>query len=399
MFRRLLPLTFAVFAIGTDSFVVAGVLPDVAGSLHVGVGSAGQMVTAYSLAYAICSPLIAVLAARWTRNRVLLTGLTVFILANVATALAPDFALVIVFRILAGVGAAAVTPGATVAGASLAPPEKRAQALSIVTAGLSVATALGAPLGTFIGSHFGWRSTMWFVAAVGALAAVGTAAFLQKIPAPPAVPWQRRLAPLGNPRIALTLLGSLLFFTGNYVINTYISQVFHRATDGNGTTLAVLLLASGIAGAIGSFASGPLTDRLGNRGMIVIAALVAAVDFAVTPWAGAALGTAFAAVIVWGLSGFSLIVPLQHRLITISPADAQLSISLNSSVIFVGASLAGVVGAAGLDLVGGENLGFIGAAFFVAGLIVAELTHVLIRRHNTAAERVAAAGEPQTAGT
>ncbi|MFG2209036.1 MFS transporter [Streptomyces sp. NPDC048638] len=395
MFRRLLPLTFAVFAIGTDGFVVAGVLPDVARTLHVSVGSAGQLVTAYSLAYAVCSPLIAVLAARWTRNRVLLTGLAVFVVANVCTALVPGFTLVILCRILAGIGAAAVTPGATVAGAMLAPPEKRAAALSIVTAGLSVATALGAPIGTAIGSDYGWRSTMWFVAAVGTVAAIGIAAFLQKVPAPPAVPWRRRLAPLGNSRLALTLGSTLLFFTGNYVLNTYISQTFGRATGGSGGTLAVLLLASGIAGAIGSFSSGPLTDRYGNRRVIVIAAVVAAVDFVVTPWSGALLATAFAAVVVWGLSGFSLVVPLQHRLISISPQDAQLSISLNSSMIFVGASLAGVVGAAGLDLVGGKYLGIIGGAFFAVGLIVAEVAQRLIRRH--AATQQEAVSERQAA--
>ncbi|MEK2474560.1 MFS transporter [Streptomyces noursei] len=397
MIRRLLPLTFAVFAIGTDSFVVAGVLPDVAHTLQVSVGSAGQLVTAYSLAYAVCSPLIAVLAANWSRNRVLLTGLAVFVVANVCTALVPNFTLVILCRILAGIGAAAVTPGATVAGASLAPPEKRAAALSIVTAGLSVATALGAPLGTAIGSNYGWRSTMWFVAAVGAVAGIGIALFLQKIPAPPAVPWTRRLAPLGNPRLALTLGSTLLFFTGNYVLNTYISQTFDRATGGAGSTLAVLLLVSGIAGAIGSFGSGPLTDRYGNRRIIVIAATVAAIDFAVTPWSGALLSTAFAAVAVWGLSGFSLVVPLQHRLISISPQDAQLSISLNSSMIFIGASLAGVVGAAGLDLIGGRYLGIIGGAFFAVGLIVAELTQRLIRRQ--AAAQQEAVSEPQAART
>ena len=85
-------------------------------------------------------------------------------------------------RVLAGVGAAMFSPTATSAGASLASPERRGQALAIVIAGLSSATALGAPLGTFIGGWLGWRATMWFVAAVAALAAIGVARSLRDVP-------------------------------------------------------------------------------------------------------------------------------------------------------------------------------------------------------------------------
>jgi DHA1 family inner membrane transport protein len=393
MFRRLLPLSVATFAIGTDSFVVAGILPQVAGSLQVTIGSAGQLVTAYALAYALFSPIVAIVASRWSRNTLLLVGLTLFIVANIATALVPTFALVIVCRVLAGLGAAAVTPGATVAAAMLVPPEKRGTALSIVTGGLAVSTALGAPIGTAIGA-VDWRITMYFVAALGAVAAVWIALGLKKIPAPPPVGLRQRLAPLGDPRIALVLLTTLLAFTGNYVLNTYVSQTFGRATEGSATVLAVLLLVSGLSGAVGNFGSGPLTDRWGSRRVLNVALAIAVIDFALTPWTGGAIGTAIIAFVVWGIAGWSLAVPQQYRLFSIAPQNAQFAMSLNSSVIFLGVSFASVIGAVGLDVVGPTYLGVIGAVLFALALVVGEAAHGLIKKR---AEAPAAVPAPQPA--
>ncbi|WP_234814882.1 MFS transporter, partial [Noviherbaspirillum denitrificans] len=170
MDRRLLVLAAGMFAIGTDSFVIAGILPEVASSLRVSIGLAGQMVTVYALSYALLSPVIAATAAHWPRKRLLIVGLAVFIVGNLVTAIAPTIELVLASRLIAGLGAAMFSPTATATGASLVPPEKRASALAIVIAGLSSATALGSPMGTFIGGLGDWRSTMWFVTAVGVIA-------------------------------------------------------------------------------------------------------------------------------------------------------------------------------------------------------------------------------------
>src|SRR5262249_18393751 len=106
MDRRLIVLASGMFAIGTDSFVVAGVLSQVSASLGVAIALAGQMVTLYAISYALLSPVIAAAAAHWPRKRLLLTGLAVFVLGNVVTALAPNIELVLASRLLAGLGAA-----------------------------------------------------------------------------------------------------------------------------------------------------------------------------------------------------------------------------------------------------------------------------------------------------
>jgi DHA1 family inner membrane transport protein len=380
MDKRLLVLASGMFAIGTDSFVVAGVLGQVSASLGVSVALAGQMVTLYALSYALLSPVIAAAAAHWPRKRLLLTGLVVFVIGNVITALAPTIELVLASRLLAGLGAAMFSPTATAAGASLVPPEQRGRALAIVIAGLSSATALGAPLGTFIGGWLDWRATMWFVSAVGAVAALGVAWRLPHVPTPPAVSLARRLAPLADVRVLLTLLTTWLVYAGLFLVYTYIGSSFDRATGGDARVLAGLLLLWGAAATLGNLVAGRLTDRLGSRRIINAAIAIAAIDFALLPWSSASLATAIPALVVWGLCGWGLLVPQQHRLISISPSSAPLLLGLNSAAVYVGVSMSGLLGGAAITLFDSHALGLVGAVFIAMGLVVAEQAYRRIAR-------------------
>jgi multidrug resistance protein len=398
MDKRLLVLACGMFAIGTDSFVVAGVLDQVSASLGISIALAGQMVTLYALSYALLSPVIATTAAHWPRKRLLLTGLVIFVLGNAMTAWAPNIELVLASRLLAGLGAAMFSPTATATGASLVPPEQRGRALAIVIAGLSSATALGAPLGTFIGGWLDWRATMWFVAAVGAVAAVGVAWRLPNIPNPPAVSLSRRLAPLGDARVLLTLLTTWLVYAGLFLVYTYIGSSFDRATGGDARVLAGLLLLWGVAATVGNLVAGRLTDRFGSRRIINASIAIVAVNFALLPWSSASLATAVPALVVWGLCGWGLLVPQQHRLISITPSAAPLLLGLNSAAIYVGVSMSGLVGGAALTWFSSHSLGLVGAVFIAVALFVAELAHQRIARADRHLAGRAALSGP-TAGT
>jgi DHA1 family inner membrane transport protein len=380
MDNRLLVLASGMFAIGTDSFVVAGVLPQVADSLAVSVALAGQMVTLYALSYALLSPVIAATLADWPRKRLLLVGLAVFVVGNVITAVAPTIELVLASRVLAGLGAAMFSPTATATGASLVPPEQRGRALAIVIAGLSSATALGAPMGTFIGGWLDWRATMWFVAIIGTIAGLGLAWRLPQIPMPPSVSLARRLQPLADARVLLTLLTTWLAYGGLFLVYTYIGLSFAGATGGDARVLAILLLVWGVAATIGNLVAGRLTDRFGSRRIINGAIALVAIDFALLPWTAGTLSTAVPALVVWGLCGWGLLVPQQHRLIGIDPASAPLLLGLNSAALYVGVSMAGLIGGAALAHIDARSLGLVGSIFILASLAAAEGAQRLIAR-------------------
>jgi len=380
MDKRLLILAAGMFAIGTDSFVVAGILDQVAGSLNVSLALAGQMVTLYALSYALLSPVIAAALANWPRKRLLLTGMVIFVIGNVITALAPNIELVLASRLIAGLGAAMFSPTATAAGASLVAPEQRGRALAIVIAGLTSATALGAPLGTFIGGLMDWRATMWFVSAVGAVAAIGVAWRLPAIPSAPAVSLARRLEPLSDSRVLLTILTTFLTYAGLFLVYTYIGSSFDRATGGNASVLAGLLLLWGVAATVGNLAAGRLTDRFGSRKIINVSIVALTLNFALLPWTSASLATAIPALIVWGLFGWGMLVPQQHRLISIVPSAAPLLLGLNSAALYVGVSMSGVIGGAAISRFDAHALGLVGAVFVGAAFAAAELAHRRLTR-------------------
>jgi MFS transporter, DHA1 family, inner membrane transport protein len=385
MDRRLIVLAAGMFAIGTDSFVVAGILPQVSQSLGVSIGVAGQMVTLYALSYALLSPVVAAMLAHWPRKRLLLAGLAVFVVGNLITALAPTIEWVLASRLLAGLGAAMFSPTATAAGASLVPPEKRAHALAIVIAGLTSATALGSPIGTFIGGLGDWRGTMWFVTAVGVAAGLAVYTLLPQIPALPAVTLRQRLAPLRDSRVLLTLLTTLAAYSGLFAVYTYIGVSFDRVTGGKPDVLAGLLLLWGLAATVGNLGAGKLTDRYGSRAIIYGALAAATVNFALLPWATAHLWSAALSIVVWGLCGWGLIVPQQHRLISLAPASAPLLLGLNSAALYVGVSAAGVIGAASISLLDRHHIGLVGAALLAIGLVMARLADRLISKEQTRA--------------
>src|SRR6201994_5002414 len=220
MDRRLLVLASGTFATGTDHFVVAGVLPQIAHSFHVSIGAAGQMTTAYALSFALLAPTVAAIASNVPRKMLMLLGLTVFVAANLATAAAPTFGFAILMRVITGLGAAMFAPTASGAGAMLVPPHRRGFALSVIIGGLTTATAFGSPLGSVIGGLGDWRWTMIFVASLGFVAFLGIMFLLTDIPMPPAIGLAKRLAPLADTGIVLTLATTLLAMCG--VFSTYI---------------------------------------------------------------------------------------------------------------------------------------------------------------------------------
>ncbi|MEV8038649.1 MFS transporter [Streptomyces sp. NPDC086182] len=387
MYRSLVVLAAGMFAIGTDSFVIAGILPDAADSLGVPVGVSGWLLTAYALTYAVLGPVMAALTARWPRRTLFLAGFAIFTAGNLVTAFVPVFGVALASRALAGLGGAMVTPAAAVAAAAaLAPPERRGRAIATVMTGLSAATALGAPIGTALGSLTGnWRATMLFVSALGVLAAVGIALLLPAIPTPPTVPLRTRVAPLADRRIGLVLLTTLLAYTGLYTVYSFIGESLDRATggSGSGTTLAALLFVWGLAATVGTLASGGLIDRFGDRRIINTSITVAAIDFALLPWTSAHLPSTVAALLVWGVCGWGLLAPQTHRLITAMPTAAPLLTGLASAMVYIGVSAAPLVGQAGMAWFGAHWLGAVGAVFIALSVVAAEAAHAVIHRHVT----------------
>lgn len=388
MDRRLLVLAAGMFALGTDSFVVAGVLPGISNAFGVGVGAAGQMASIYSITFALLSPPIAALAATVPRKRLLLCGGIIFVLANLGTVAAPTFGFALLTRIIAGIGAATFSPTATGAAAMLVRPEKRGGALSVVVAGLTVSTALGTPIGALIGGFGDWRWTMGFVAALGAISVLGITVFLSDVPLPPRVTLAKRLKPLLDSRLVLTLASNLVALSGIFTVYTYFAVVFDRAIGGNAAVLGSLLVLWGAGGTISNLFGGRLINVVGSRKVIVTMLLLLAIFSAVLPWIGSRLWIVAPVVCLWGACSWGQLVPQQYRLVALAPSIAPILMGLNSACSYFGMSLGGVIGALGIRIVGAHYLGLIGAVLAIIALIFAELANLRISSSKFAPQEI-----------
>ncbi|MFD8596032.1 MFS transporter [Kitasatospora sp. NPDC059646] len=371
---RLLLLALGTFAMGTDSMVVAGILGPVSTDLGVSVPAAGQLVTVFALGYALLAPVLAALTARWPRRNLLLTALAVFTAANALSALAPTYGLLLATRVLAAAGAALYTPTANAVATTLVGPERRGRALAVVLGGMTVATALGVPLGTWVG-RTDWRLTMWLVTALGLAAFAGLALLLRDLPSPAAATTLRaRLAPLGRRRVLGAAATTLMFFLAFQSVYIYLAMAVSGATGGDGGRLSVILLTSGVMSVAGSWLGGRLVDRLGVRRVLLAGSTVAAGAFAALPWLGRSMTGALGYALVVPLAGWAVSVALPHRLASIDPGSAPLLISLNSSALYLGTAAGGVAGSAAIALLGGRWFPFAAAALAVAACAVAAAT-------------------------
>lgn len=263
-------LALGSFAMGTDSFVLAGILPQLAGGLQVSQSAAGQVITTFALTYALAAPLLAAVTSRLPRKPLMLVALLLFVGANLASAAAPSLTVLLVARVAAGLGAALYTPTASAAAVSLAGPERRGQALSIILGGLTVGTVFGVPAGTAIGQHVSWQASLIFVAVVGAAALLGLLVTLPALATPAPVPMSQRFGLLVNRRVLAIVAVMTLASAASIIVYTYIAQILDETAHITGTGLAVALLAWGLGGTAGAFGSGWLTDHYGAQRTLVL---------------------------------------------------------------------------------------------------------------------------------
>ncbi|MER5946697.1 MFS transporter [Streptomyces sp. NPDC001904] len=347
--RFVLLLAFGAFALGLDAYVMAGLLPQVADDVHASESSAGQMVTVFTLCYAVAAPVFAALLAGRSAKAVLACALTVFTLGNALTALATGLPLLLVARALAGIGAGLYSPMAAATAAGLAGQERRGRSLALIMGGMSIGTIVGVPLGVLLAEHTGWRGTLWLITGLGLLALVGmTTLPTATAAAPPAL--RERVRILADGRVGGIAVVSLLGGIASLGLYTYLAPFL---TDAAHTTWTVgPMWAWGAGGVLGSLLIGRIVDRT-HRPFAIVACILALLTAAHLALPVAAGSWALAVpLVVWGAAGWALQVPQQHQLIAAEPDQAPVVVALNSSAVYlgsaIGSALGGTIMAAGL---------------------------------------------------
>lgn len=372
-------LGLGAFAVGTEGFMVAAILPKIAADLSVSLVAAGQIITLFALAYGLSSPILTTLTGRVGRRTLLILSMSGFALANLAAAAAPNYGSLVAARILLAFTAGLYVPGANALAGAMVEPEKRGRAIAIVNTGLTVAVTLGVPLGAVIGNELGWRMTFVGVAFLSAVALIGLVCGL-----PVAVgegmttaTLRERVAVLRQPGILPSLLVTLLWAVGAYTVYTYIAPFMERVIAIEGHAIGGILFLWGLSAAFGLIASGTATDRIGPRRVITSALILAAIALSsLSNWGHlltpkAALLPVLATVIAWGAAHWGFWPAQQARLIGIAGLKvASVILSLNASFMYLGFSAGAALGSLTLEHLSVLDLGWVGGSSVLASLIL-----------------------------
>jgi DHA1 family inner membrane transport protein len=388
----LIALFIAAFAFGTTEFVIAGVLPEVADGLKVGVPTAGYLVSAYALGIAIGGPLLTIATARVPR-RTLIVALTVaFVAGQAACALAPGFGSMLAFRFATAIAHGCFFGVAMVVAVGLVPPAARGRAVAVVLAGLTISNIVGVPAGTAIGNFWGWRSTFWAMFALGIVAAAAVAILLPRTAGRAAEPMglATETRVLARQQVWTSLIIMLMLMMAQFIPFTYIAPMLREVTHLGEDAVPWLLLLIGLGSTLGVFLGGRLADGDLMRALVVLLLVQAVALLAVWLASPYALPMALA-LTVWGALNFSIGTVVQTRILAWTADAPNLASSLIPSGFNIGIALAASIGAMLLN--GGygyRSLPLIGVAAMIVGAGVALLS--------SAAERRAGRTPPATGG-
>ncbi|HEX6360923.1 MFS transporter [Actinophytocola sp.] len=364
-------LALGAFAVGTSGYIVSGVLPEVSGALDVSVATAGQLGTAFAIAYAIASPLLAAFTGRWERRTLLVVALLVSAVGNALAVFAPTFELLLATRIVAALGAAVYTPAATAVATVLNPPERRGRAVALVFGGLTFALILGVPAGNLLSGPLGYHGVFALVAAVSLAGAVAVRLGVPAVDAPPAVGLRERFAVARDRRVQLLLGVTVLGVLSAMAPFTYIAPFLSETAGAHGAAISLLLLGYGVGAAVGNTLGGRVTDRFGSKLPLYTSISAMIVLLATLPLVVVNVPVAAVVMVVWGMVTWSFNPPMQNFLIGFSPANSALVLSLNASAIYLGVGLSGLTGGAVINLVGVRALPQIAAfAAVAAGVLM-----------------------------
>ncbi|MGH6941263.1 MFS transporter [Hypericibacter sp.] len=377
-------LALGTFAVGTEGFMIAAILPGIATDLSVSVQAAGQLMGVFALTYALSSPILTALTGAVNRRKLLILSMSAFAAANVVAALAPHYGSLLGARILLALSAGLYVPNANALAGALVPPERRGRALAIVGGGISLAVALGVPLGAFIGAHFGWRMTFVGVAVLASLALLGLLFGMPRgIGDGLAVASLReRITIVRQPAALLALGTTAIWAMGGYTVYTYVAPFLTATTGLAGSSIGYALFLWGAAAFSGLLLGGHANDRFGGRlvisvtlplmGLALISFSVIAHSLTVT----AALAPLLVAIVVWGITGWGFFPAQQARLIGITGVKgASIILSLNASFMYLGFSLGAALGSFVLTQASLADLGWVGGLCVLASFLLYLATH------------------------
>ena len=374
--RRFAPTALMLGNIVTGCSVLApaGMLVELSSGLNVTIRDAGLLITFGAIMLCIGSPVTAWLTSRIERRTLLAATLAVMALTNIASAFAPDYASLLVIRLIMLAVGALYTPQAAGTAALIVPTEKRGSTIAYIFLGWSLAAAVGLPLIAFIAHRYGWQAVY---GSIGLIGCVSVALLAWRLPggligSPVDL---KTWADVGRNRTILLLLSvTTLQMSGQFVVFTFMAPLLTKLTQASPDAVGLVFAIYGVFGFIGIAIATRIVDAWGAyKSSLLFTSLILT---GITGWAlSAGIYPLMAcSVAIWGLGFASTNSMQQVRLVGAAPELASASVSLNTSVLYIGQAVGSAIGGIlfAHDLL--HASGYVGMAFVALALVIVTLT-------------------------
>jgi DHA1 family inner membrane transport protein len=359
-------LTLSAFAIGTAEFVI---LLQVAQSLGISDGAAGNLITAYAMAIVIGGPILTIYLSRFERKKVLIGLMLLFIIGNIVSATTHDYTVLMISRVLTGLVQGPFYGIGAVVAMRMVPEGMAGRAVGQMFAGLTLANVLGVPAGAWIGNAYGWSTTFWAVAVLGVVAIATILALVPKIAAEKTTSVAGQLGAFRNRQLWLSLLITVFGWTGFMTFYGYIAPVAQHAVGLSTSAVTWLLVAVGAGLVTGNAIGGRAADANLRRALIggifaMVVSLLLVGFSLVNVWAFVI------ASIVFGVASFSNVPPMQMRVMRNAGSAPELAATANISAFNLANAAGGLIGGFAVDhaSIGASMVPFLAAIVPLLGL-------------------------------
>ncbi|MFB6767459.1 MFS transporter [Bacillus altitudinis] len=364
-------LAVGSFVTGTSEFVVSGILDIISDDLRISIPVAGQLITIYSLFYAVGALFLVMATSKLNRKKVLLSAISMFIAGNVLAFFSHHFMLLMLSRVIMAMSGGLYIVLATNYAAQLAPPEKKGSAMATVITGFTVSLVLGVPIGTFLAGYVDWHAIFLIIA-------IGTTCLLfllyQLLPPMEGhshVPFKQQMQILQDRRVLSGLATTAFWILGYTMVFAYISPLLRQTSGFTLELTSIALLVLGISAFIGSRFGGYAVDQWGPNRTISISITVQMLMLFALSFTQFSVVGVFITLAIWGTATWTTTPAKQFYLISLKPETSETVLSFNTAIMNIGMMLGSSMGGLIIQYTNVTNLSWIGGlASFVALMLI-----------------------------
>jgi len=363
-------LALGAFVTGTAEFVVSGILETISFDLEVSISTAGQLITIYSLSYAVGAFALVSLTAKFERKKVLLYAIFTFILGNLVAFISNDYIILMLSRIIMAMSGGLYIVVATNYAAQIATADKRGSAMATIITGFTVSLVLGVPIGTFLAAYLDWRNIFLIIAFVTVLLLLSLYKLLPTIKGNKPVPFKEQVQIIKDKRVLTALTTSILWILGYTMVFAYISPLLSNSAGFSLEMTSITLFVLGTFSFIGSRFGGYAVDKWGPNQTISISLFFHAVTLLVLTFTQHSIIGLFITLAFWGVVSWTVTPAKNFYLISLKPQSSETVLSFNTALMNIGMVIGSALGGIIIKYINIIHLSWIGSLFVILALVL-----------------------------